>query len=183
MPSPTATDVHVAGIMQHVEEGGVHSGDSACAPPPLSLGEENAQRDSRDDKRARARAGVIGLINIQYGVAGGKLYVIEANPRALPHGPLRLQGDRSPWPKSPARLMLGERLRDQLLPDAPADHVSVKEAVLPFARFAGADSILGPEMKSTGEVMGIASDFPTAFGKAQAAAGVSLRARARSSSP
>jgi carbamoyl-phosphate synthase large subunit len=117
---------------------------------------------------------VIGLINIQYGVAGGELYVIEANPRASRTVPFVSKAIGAPLAKIACRLMLGERLSDQELPQANGDHVSVKEAVLPFARFAGADTVLGPEMKSTGEVMGVAADFPTAFGKAQAAAGVSL---------
>ena len=117
---------------------------------------------------------MIGLINIQYAVAGGELYVIEANPRASRTIPFVSKAIGAPLAKIACRLMLGERLADQDLPEAPTDHVSVKEAVLPFARFAGADSVLGPEMKSTGEVMGVARDFPTAFGKAQAAAGVSL---------
>ena len=117
---------------------------------------------------------MIGLINIQYGVAGGELYVIEANPRASRTVPFVSKAIGVPLAKMAARLMLGERLADQELPEGPPEHVSVKEAVLPFARFAGADSVLGPEMKSTGEVMGIAADFPTAFGKAQAAAGVRL---------
>jgi carbamoyl-phosphate synthase large subunit len=118
--------------------------------------------------------GVVGLINIQYGVAGGELFVIEANPRASRTVPFVSKAIGAPLAKLACRLMLGERLADQELPEQRGDHVSVKEAVLPFARFAGADSMLGPEMKSTGEVMGIAGDFPTAFGKAQAAAGVSL---------
>ena len=168
------TEVRVAGVMQHVEEAGVHSGDSACVLPPMSLGEEMLDEIRATTERIALELGVIGLINIQYAVAGGKLYVLEANPRASRTVPFVSKAIGSPLAKVACRLMLGERLRDQLLPDAPTDHVSVKEAVLPFARFAGADSILGPEMKSTGEVMGIASDFPTAFGKAQAAAGVSL---------
>ena len=117
---------------------------------------------------------MIGLINIQYAVAGGELYVIEANPRASRTVPFVSKAIGAPLAKIACRLMLGEALADQDLPERPPEHVSVKEAVLPFARFAGADSVLGPEMKSTGEVMGIAADFPTAFGKAQAAAGVSL---------
>ncbi|MGB7588197.1 MAG: carbamoyl phosphate synthase large subunit, partial [Solirubrobacterales bacterium] len=116
----------------------------------------------------------IGLINVQYGIAGGELYVIEANPRASRTVPFVSKAVGVPLAKIAARLMLGEKLADLDLPEMPDGHVSVKEAVLPFARFAGVDSVLGPEMKSTGEVMGIAADFPTAFGKAQAAAGVSL---------
>jgi carbamoyl-phosphate synthase large subunit len=168
------TDVHVAGIMQHVEEAGVHSGDSACVIPPMSLGVEMLAEIRATTERIALELGVIGLINIQYGVAGGELYVIEANPRASRTVPFVSKATGVPLAKVAARLMLGEKLADQELREPPAGMVSVKEAVLPFARFAGADSVLGPEMKSTGEVMGIAADFPTAFGKAQAAAGVSL---------
>jgi carbamoyl-phosphate synthase large subunit len=167
-------DVRIGGIMQHVEEAGVHSGDSACVLPPMSLGEEMLEEIRHTTERIALELGVVGLINIQYAVAGGTLYVIEANPRASRTVPFVSKATGAPLAKIACRLMLGESLADQELPPAPANHVSVKEAVLPFARFAGADSVLGPEMKSTGEVMGIASDFPTAFGKAQAAAGISL---------
>jgi carbamoyl-phosphate synthase large subunit len=167
-------DVWVAGVMQHVEEAGVHSGDSACVIPPMSLGEEMLEEIRATTTRIALELGVVGLINIQYGVAGSELHVIEANPRASRTVPFVSKAIGTPLAKVAARLMLGERLADQDLPEAPPGHVSVKEAVLPFARFAGADSVLGPEMKSTGEVMGIAADFPTAFGKAQAAAGVTL---------
>jgi carbamoyl-phosphate synthase large subunit len=169
------TEVYVAGIMQHVEEAGVHSGDSACVIPPLSLGEEMLEEIRSTTERIALELGVIGLINIQYGVANGRLYVIEANPRASRTVPFVSKAIGVPLAKVAARLMLGETIAEQEgLPTGMPTHVSVKEAVLPFARFAGADSILGPEMKSTGEVMGIARDFPTAFGKAQAAAGVDL---------
>jgi carbamoyl-phosphate synthase large subunit len=167
-------DAWVAGIMQHVEEAGVHSGDSACVIPPMSLGAEMLEEIRATTKRIALELGVIGLINIQYAVAGGRLYVIEANPRASRTVPFVSKAIGLPLAKLACRLMLGEKLADHDLPEPPSGHVSVKEAVLPFARFAGADSVLGPEMKSTGEVMGIASDFPTAFGKAQAAAGVTL---------
>jgi len=166
--------VHVGGIMQHVEEAGVHSGDSACVIPPLSLGEEMLEEIRATTERIALELGVIGLLNIQYGIAGGRLYVIEANPRASRTVPFVSKATGTPLAKVAARLMLGEKLADLDLPEAPAGYVSVKEAVLPFARFAGVDSVLGPEMKSTGEVMGIAADFPTAFAKAQAAAGVTL---------
>jgi carbamoyl-phosphate synthase large subunit len=168
------TDVHVAGIMQHVEEAGVHSGDSACVIPPLSIGEEMLEQIRATTAQIALELGVIGLINIQYGIAGGRLYVIEANPRASRTVPFVSKATGTPLAKVAARLMLGEKLADLDLPEPPVGHVSVKEAVLPFARFAGVDSVLGPEMKSTGEVMGIAADFPTAFAKAQAAAGVLL---------
>jgi carbamoyl-phosphate synthase large subunit len=167
-------DVHVAGVMQHVEEAGVHSGDSACVLPPMSLGKEMLDEIRETTRRIALELGVVGLINVQYGVAGGELYVIEANPRASRTVPFVSKAVGAPLAKIACRLMLGEPLSAQTLPEANGDHVSVKEAVLPFARFSGADSVLGPEMKSTGEVMGIAADFPTAFGKAQAAAGVSL---------
>jgi carbamoyl-phosphate synthase large subunit len=164
----------VAGIMQHVEEAGVHSGDSACVIPPMSLGEVMLEEIRATTERIALELGVIGLINIQYAVAGGKLYVIEANPRASRTVPFVSKAIGAPLAKLACRLMLGDSLAAIELPSMHNGHVSVKEAVLPFARFAGADSVLGPEMKSTGEVMGIANDFPTAFGKAQAAAGVAL---------
>jgi carbamoyl-phosphate synthase large subunit len=165
---------HVAGVMQHVEEAGVHSGDSACVLPPMSLGEEMLEEIRATTARIALELGVVGLINIQYAVAGGELYVIEANPRASRTVPFVSKAVGAPLAKIACRLMLGEKLADQDLPPMPTGHVSVKEAVLPFRRFAGADAVLGPEMKSTGEVMGVASDFPAAFGKAQAAAGVAL---------
>jgi carbamoyl-phosphate synthase large subunit len=143
----------------------------------MSLGEEMLEEIRATTKRIALELGVIGLINIQYAIAGGELHVIEANPRASRTVPFVSKATGAPLAKLAARLMLGERLADQELPEGPLDHVSVKEAVLPFARFAGADSVLGPEMKSTGEVMGIAADFPTAFGKAQEAAGVALPAQ------
>jgi carbamoyl-phosphate synthase large subunit len=167
-------DCHVAGIMQHVEEAGVHSGDSACVLPPMSLGEEMLDEIRETTARIALELGVIGLINVQYAVAAGRLHVIEANPRASRTVPFVSKAIGVPLAKIACRLMLGEPLADQDFPMAPPEHVSVKEAVLPFGRFAGADSVLGPEMRSTGEVIGIAKDFPTAFGKAQAAAGVSL---------
>ncbi len=164
----------VAAIMQHVEEAGVHSGDSACVIPPMSLGSEMLDEIEATTRRLALELGVIGLINIQYAVAGGKLYVIEANPRASRTVPFVSKAIGAPLAKIACRLMLGEPLSEIELPTMHNGHVSVKEAVLPFARFAGADSVLGPEMKSTGEVMGVAADFPTAYSKAQAAAGVSL---------
>jgi carbamoyl-phosphate synthase large subunit len=168
------SDVRVAGIMQHVEEAGVHSGDSACVLPPMSLGEEMLADIRETTRRIALELGVVGLINVQYAVAGGQLYVLEANPRASRTVPFVSKAIGAPLAKIACRLMLGGTLADEDLPGLPADHVCVKEAVLPFGRFAGADSVLGPEMKSTGEVMGIAADFPTAFGKAQSAAGIAL---------
>jgi carbamoyl-phosphate synthase large subunit len=140
----------------------------------MSLGEEMLEEIRETTLRIALELGVVGLINVQYAVAGGELFVIEANPRASRTVPFVSKAIGAPLAKIACRLMLGESLADQRLPDDAPTHVSVKEAVLPFARFAGADAVLGPEMRSTGEVMGIAADFPTAFGKAQAAAGVSL---------
>jgi carbamoyl-phosphate synthase large subunit len=168
------SDCFVAGVMQHVEEAGIHSGDSACVLPPMSLGEEMLDEIRETTRRIALELGVVGLINVQYAVAGGELCVIEANPRASRTIPFVSKAIGTPLAKIACRLMLGEPLSAQELPRDHPGHVSVKEAVLPFARFAGADAVLGPEMRSTGEVMGIAADFPTAFGKAQAAAGVTL---------
>jgi len=169
-------DVWIGGIMQHVEEAGIHSGDSACVLPPHSLGPDAlAQIRSHTEGIAKA-LGVVGLLNVQYAVdTSGRLYVIEANPRASRTVPFVSKAIGYPLAKLACRIMLGERIADMGLPADPVgDVVCVKEAVLPFDRFAGADSLLGPEMRSTGEVMGIARDFPTAFAKAQAAAGSQL---------
>jgi carbamoyl-phosphate synthase large subunit len=168
-------EVWIAGIMQHVEEAGIHSGDSACVLPPHGLGEEMLEQ-IRDQTRGIALAlGVVGLLNVQFAIHGEALYVIEANPRASRTVPFVSKAIGLPIAKLACRLMLGERIADLDLPeDTRNGHVCVKEAVLPFDRFAGADSLLGPEMRSTGEVMGIAADFPTAFAKAQAAAGANL---------
>ncbi|MBK8295005.1 MAG: carbamoyl-phosphate synthase large subunit [Solirubrobacterales bacterium] len=167
-------EVFVAGIMQHVEEAGVHSGDSACVLPPMSIGDDMLEEIKKATSAIAMELGVIGLINIQFAIAGGELYVIEANPRASRTVPFVSKAVGAPLAKIASRIMLGQKLTDQELPKGNGNHVSVKEAVLPFSRFQGADSVLGPEMKSTGEVIGIGHDFPTAFGKAQAAAGVSL---------
>jgi carbamoyl-phosphate synthase large subunit len=167
-------EVFVAGIMQHVEEAGVHSGDSACVLPPMSIGQELIDEIKEATAAIALELGVVGLINIQYALAGGELYVIEANPRASRTVPFVSKAIGIPLAKVATRIMLGQKLAEQDLPQFTGDHVSVKEAVLPFSRFQGADSVLGPEMKSTGEVIGIGPDFPTAFGKAQAAAGVAL---------
>jgi carbamoyl-phosphate synthase large subunit len=168
--------VRIGAIMQHVEEAGVHSGDSACVIPAMSLGPEMLGQVEAATEAIALRLGVVGLINIQFAVYGDEeLYVIEANPRASRTVPFVSKAVGVPLAKVACRLMLGERLADIELdiPRAPR-HVSVKEAVLPFGRFPRADSLLGPEMKSTGEVMGVAADYPAAFGKAQAAAGAEL---------
>jgi carbamoyl-phosphate synthase large subunit len=168
--------VQIGAIMQHVEEAGVHSGDSACVIPAMSLGPDMLHQVEEATAAIALRLGVVGLINIQYAVYGDEeLYVIEANPRASRTVPFVSKATGVPLAKLACRLMLGESLAglDVSIPPSPG-HVSVKEAVLPFGRFPRADSLLGPEMKSTGEVMGVASDYPAAFGKAQAAAGAEL---------
>jgi carbamoyl-phosphate synthase large subunit len=170
-------DVWIGGIMQHVEEAGVHSGDSACVLPPHSLGTEMLDEIRAATTRLALELGVVGRMNVQYAVLGDMLYVIEANPRASRTVPFVSKATGQPLAKLACRVMLGEKLATMGLPDDPCgDHVSVKEAVMPFDRFAGSDALLGPEMRSTGEVMGVAADFPAAFAKAQAAAGARLPA-------
>jgi carbamoyl-phosphate synthase large subunit len=169
------TDVWIAGIMQHVEEAGIHSGDSACVLPPHALGEEMLRQVREQTTGIALALGVVGLMNVQFAIHNDELYVIEANPRASRTVPFVSKAIGLPLAKLACRVLLGERIADLDLPaDTTNGHVCVKEVVLPFDRFAGADSLLGPEMRSTGEVMGIASDFPTAFAKAQAAAGARL---------
>jgi carbamoyl-phosphate synthase large subunit len=172
-------EVWIGGIMQHVEEAGVHSGDSACVLPPHSLGEEMLEQIRAATRELALAIGVVGLINVQYAVHAGELFVIEANPRASRTVPFVSKAVGLPLAKLACRVMLGETLAELALPRERegvglGDYISVKEAVLPFDRFEGSDALLGPEMRSTGEVMGIARDFPTAFAKAQAAAGVPL---------
>ncbi len=172
-------EVWIGGIMQHVEEAGVHSGDSACVLPPHSLGEEMLEQIREATREIALAVGVVGLLNVQYAVHAGQLFVIEANPRASRTVPFVSKAVGVPLAKLACRIMLGERISELGLPSGReglgyGEHVSVKEAVLPFDRFDGSDAVLGPEMRSTGEVMGIARDFPTAFAKAQAAAGVPL---------
>src|SRR5256885_7520530 len=174
-------DVYVAGIMQHVEEAGVHSGDSACVLPPLSLGEKMLEEIRQQTRELALRLHVVGLLNVQFAlVDNDMLYVIEANPRASRTVPFVSKAIGLPVAKLACQILLGERLSELDLPaDTSNGHMCVKEVVLPFDRFAGADSLLGPEMRSTGEVMGIARDFPTAFAKAQAAAGATLPGHGR----
>ncbi|WP_375403873.1 carbamoyl-phosphate synthase large subunit [uncultured Sphingomonas sp.] len=167
-------DVVVAGVLQHIEEAGVHSGDSACSIPPYSLSPEIvAEIERQTDVLARALK-VRGLMNIQFAVKEGRVYLIEVNPRASRTVPFVAKAIGCPVAKIAARVMAGEMLRD-LPPIVRAiEFFAVKESVFPFARFAGVDPVLSPEMKSTGEVMGIARDFTAAFAKAQLGAGTVL---------
>jgi carbamoyl-phosphate synthase large subunit len=167
-------DVVVAGVLQHIEEAGVHSGDSACSIPPYSLPETViAEIERQTDVLARA-LNVRGLMNVQYAVKDDTVYLIEVNPRASRTVPFVAKAIGAPIAKIAARVMAGEKLA-QLPPiDRAINHVAVKEAVFPFARFPGVDPVLSPEMRSTGEVMGIDVDFATAFAKAQLGAGNAL---------
>ncbi len=162
-------DVFVAGIMEHIEEAGVHSGDSACALPPFSLN-ESALKTIREQTIALAKElNVVGLINIQFAVKNDTVYILEVNPRGSRTVPFVSKTIGQPLAKIAMKAVLGEMLKDQDIHDRPMRHVAVKEAVFPFKRFQS-DSILGPEMKSTGEVMGIDTDFGAAFAKAEIAA-------------
>ncbi|NIJ06831.1 carbamoyl-phosphate synthase large subunit [Sphingomonas vulcanisoli] len=167
-------DVVVAGVMQHIEEAGVHSGDSACSLPPYSLSKKIvAEIERQTDALARALK-VKGLMNVQFAIKEGEVFLIEVNPRASRTVPFVAKAVGAPVAKIAARVMAGEMLKD--LPTIPreTDHISVKEAVFPWARFPGVDPVLSPEMKSTGEVMGIDSDFATAFAKSQLGASTVL---------
>jgi carbamoyl-phosphate synthase large subunit len=168
-------DVVVAGVLQHIEEAGVHSGDSACSLPPYSLPVDIiAEIERQTDLLARALE-VRGLMNIQFAVKDGVVYLIEVNPRASRTVPFVAKAIGTPIAKIAARVMAGEKLNDLPIIDRnQIRHIAVKEAVFPFNRFPGVDPVLSPEMKSTGEVMGIDVDFPIAFAKSQLGAGVSL---------
>ncbi|QYX57800.1 carbamoyl-phosphate synthase large subunit [Roseovarius sp. SCSIO 43702] len=194
------TDVHVAGIMQHIEEAGVHSGDSACSLPPYTLSRETIEEIERQTRALALELGVVGLMNVQFAVKNGDIYLIEVNPRASRTVPFVAKATDSAIASIAARLMAGEPLSnfphrgsypedakpgtlpmaDPLtLADPAMPWFSVKEAVLPFARFPGVDTILGPEMRSTGEVMGWDVSFARAFLKAQLGAGVNLPTEGR----
>ncbi|MBT4499361.1 MAG: carbamoyl-phosphate synthase large subunit [Gemmatimonadetes bacterium] len=170
-------DVVIGGIMQHIEHAGVHSGDSACSLPPYEISSEHLQQ-LREHTRDMARAlKVIGLMNVQYAIHQGAVYVLEVNPRASRTVPFVSKAIGRPLAKIAARVMAGKSLKEQnFTEEVVPRHISVKEAVLPFIKFPGADSLLGPEMKSTGEVMGVGMEFGTAFLKAQMGAGSMLPA-------
>lgn len=168
------TDVVVAGVLQHIEEAGVHSGDSACSIPPYSLPPEIVAEIERQTEALARALKVKGLMNIQFAVKDGQVYLIEVNPRASRTVPFVAKAIGTPIAKIAARVMAGEKLADLPPVDRDIPHIAVKEAVFPWARFPGVDPVLSPEMKSTGEVMGIDRDFATAFAKAQLGAGTVL---------
>ncbi len=167
-------DVVVAGILQHIEEAGVHSGDSACSLPPYSLPAEIVAEIGRQAESLARALAVRGLMNIQFAVKDGEVYLIEVNPRASRTVPFVAKAIGSPIAKIAARVMAGERLSAMPPINLDIGYVAVKEAVFPFNRFPGVDPVLSPEMKSTGEVMGIDADFAMAFAKAQIGAGLDL---------
>ncbi len=167
-------DVWIAGVMEHIEEAGVHSGDSACSLPPHSLSPAIVN-ELRSQTEALAKAiGVKGLMNVQFAVKGEDIYLLEVNPRASRTVPFVAKAIGAPVAKIAAQVMAGAKLADIETPSDEPGHIAVKEAVMPFAKFPGVDPVLGPEMRSTGEVMGIDTRFEAAFAKAQLGAGVNL---------
>jgi carbamoyl-phosphate synthase large subunit len=166
--------VVVAGVMQHIEEAGIHSGDSACTLPPHSLSPEIVAEMERQAEALAKALGVRGLMNVQFAVKGDEVYLIEVNPRASRTVPFVAKAIGQPVAKIAARVMAGEKLSSFPPFKRELPYMAVKEAVFPFARFPGVDPVLSPEMKSTGEVMGIDSDFATAFAKSQIGAGTNL---------
>ena len=169
------SDTMICGIMEHIEEAGIHSGDSACVLPPHTLSDSILGEIRRVTLAVARELGVVGLLNIQYAIKESTVYILEVNPRASRTVPFVSKATGTPWAKIAAKIMAGVKLRD--IPDAVErniDYFAVKESVMPFNKFPGADTVLGPEMKSTGEVMGIDKDFGLAFAKSQEAAGNKL---------
>src|SRR4249920_1989397 len=167
-------DTFIAGLMEHIEEAGIHSGDSACALPPHSLDDKTIAELERQTRALALALNVGGLMNVQYAIKDGKIYVLEVNPRASRTVPFVAKVMGIPFAKIAARVMAGEKLSAFNLERKRPKHRAVKEAVFPFARFPGVDTVLGPEMKSTGEVMGIDGSFEIAFAKSQIGGGTSL---------
>jgi carbamoyl-phosphate synthase large subunit len=168
------TDCVIAGIMEHIEEAGVHSGDSSCSLPPVNV-PKRVLDEIRETTHALSRElGVIGLMNVQYALRGSRLYIIEVNPRGSRTVPFVCKATGIPFAKIAARIGAGETLRGLGVSERVPEHVSVKIPVFPFRKFGGVDTILGPEMRSTGEVMGIGPDFGTAYYHAQLAEGTQL---------
>ena len=174
-PTKNSPRAIVIGVMEHIEEAGIHSGDSACSLPPYSLSKEIIERLKKQTKDLAKALRVRGLMNVQYAIKDNEIYVIEVNPRASRTVPFVSKATGVPWAKIAAKVMAGKSLDELGAFEQPdPKHTSVKEVVFPFAKFPGVDVILGPEMRSTGEVMGIDDDFPTAFAKSQIAAGTVL---------
>jgi len=169
------TDIYIAAIMEHIELAGVHSGDSACVIPPRNISAENVAVIEEYTNKIAFSLGVVGLMNIQYAIADGKVHVLEANPRASRTVPYVSKVTGVPIAKIATKVMFGRKLRDMVKLDRiRIPYFGVKEAVFPFVKFPDVDPVLGPEMKSTGEVMGVAPSFGLAFYKAESAAGMKL---------
>ena len=167
--------VVIGGIMEHIEQAGIHSGDSACSLPPYSISDEVQDRIRIQVEKMAYALGVVGLMNTQFAVKGDDIYVLEVNPRASRTVPFVSKAIGHPLAKIAARCMVGQKLKDQgFTSEVKPEHYSVKEAVFPFIKFLGVDPILGPEMKSTGEVMGVGTSFAQAYSKASLAAGTVL---------
>jgi carbamoyl-phosphate synthase large subunit len=168
-------DTIIGGIMEHIEEAGIHSGDSACVLPSISLKPETIEQIMAHTRALARELNVVGLMNIQFAIKDGVVYVLEVNPRASRTIPFVSKATGVPLAKLATKAIMGERLKDLgLTREVIPQHVSVKESVFPFDRFPGVDTLLGPEMKSTGEVMGIDTSFGMAFAKSQLAAGQTL---------
>ncbi|MEO1199088.1 MAG: carbamoyl-phosphate synthase large subunit [Pseudomonadota bacterium] len=168
------TDVFICGIMEHIEEAGIHSGDSACSLPPHSLGSDILGEIERQTRELALALDVVGLMNVQYAIRDDEVFVLEVNPRASRTVPFVAKTIGAPIAKIAAKVMTGQALASFGLKPKALDHVAVKEAVFPFARFPGVDTVLGPEMRSTGEVMGLDRDYATAFAKSQLGGGTML---------
>ena len=168
------SDVYIGGIMEHIEEAGIHSGDSACSLPPQHLSDEILHALKQQTRDLAFALKVVGLMNIQFAIRENKIYLLEVNPRGSRTVPFVAKTTGVPLAKIASRVMAGEKLASFNLTERNLPHVAVKEAVFPFARFPGVDVFLGPEMKSTGEVMGIDTDFGRAFAKSQLGAGTDL---------
>ncbi len=173
------TDVVVGGVMEHIEEAGIHSGDSACCLPPHSLAAETVEAIKTQARALARELGVRGLMNVQFAVPrdGRGIFILEVNPRASRTVPFVSKVTGVPLAKVAARIAVGRTLKEMGIREVTPRHIAVKEAVFPFAKFAGVDTLLGPEMRSTGEVMGIDTSFAAAFGKSQIGAGTRLPMR------
>jgi carbamoyl-phosphate synthase large subunit len=172
-------DATVAGVMEHIEEAGIHSGDSSCVLPAVSLDDEMVDRIRDATTRIGRELAVVGMLNVQYAVKDDTLYCIEINPRASRTVPFVSKATGIPWVKLATRLIMGERLSSQEVETREIDFVAVKTPVFPFDRFPGVDSLLGPEMRATGEVMGVAPTFGEAFIKAQMSSGLRVPEKGR----
>ena len=167
-------DFYIAGILEHIEEAGVHSGDSACSMPPFSLNEEIIAELKINVIKIAKAMNVKGLMNVQFAIKDNDIFILEVNPRASRTVPFVAKVSGNPIAKIATKIMTGVQLKDLNYEDNKLEHIAVKEAVFPFKRFPGVDTILGPEMRSTGEVMGIDKEFGIAFAKSQIAGGTNV---------